>query len=47
MGLADPELEMGFCYAMNRMGFHLLDDPRERALREAAQAATKTHLGKH
>jgi len=45
MGLADPELEMGFCYAMNRMGFHLFDDPRERALREAAQTAAKAHLG--
>lgn len=46
MGLADPELEMGFCYAMNRMGFHLLDDPRERALREEAQAAAWAYLGK-
>jgi CubicO group peptidase (beta-lactamase class C family) len=46
MGLADPELELGFCYAMNRMGFHLFDDPRERALREAARSAAKTHLGK-
>ena len=45
MGLADPELEMGFCYAMNRMGFHLLDDPRERALRDAARSAARAHLG--
>ncbi len=46
MGLADPELKMGFCYAMNRMGFHLLDDPRERLLREAAQSAARAHLAK-
>ncbi len=39
MGFADPETEMGFCYAMNRMGFHLVDDPREQALRDAARSA--------
>ena len=35
---------MGFCYAMNRMGFHLWDDPREVALRHAAQAAARATL---
>ena len=41
MGLADPELELGFCYAMNRMGFHLVDDPREKTLRDAALEAAR------
>ena len=41
LGFADPELEMGFCYAMNRMGFYLLDDPREVALRTAARECAK------
>ena len=32
---ADPERGVSFSYVMNRMGFHLNDDPREKPLREA------------
>ncbi len=32
---ADPDTGIGFSYVMNRIGFHLLSDPRELALRQA------------
>jgi len=32
---ADPEAQVSFAYAMNRMGLYLFDDPREKALRDA------------
>ena len=34
-GFADPETGVGFGYVMNRMRFHMLDDPRQLALRQA------------
>ncbi len=40
-GFADPELGMGFCYAMNRMDYYLHSDPREFALREAARQCAR------
>lgn len=38
-GFADPDVQLGFCYGMNRSGFYLWDDPREKALRDAVYAA--------
>lgn len=40
IGFADPEVRMGFCYAMNRMDVHF-DDPRNVALRQAADRAAR------
>ena len=40
---ADPELELGFAYAPNRMGTYHWNDPRETALREAVIECTEAH----
>jgi CubicO group peptidase (beta-lactamase class C family) len=38
---ADPERKVSFAYVMNRMGFYLNDDPREKSLRDAVYACLK------
>jgi CubicO group peptidase (beta-lactamase class C family) len=32
---ADPDEQLSFAYVMNRMGFHIANDPREKSLRDA------------
>lgn len=35
VGFADPDTGVGFSYLMNRLGFHLISDPRALSLRQA------------
>ena len=34
-GFADPDAHLGYAYVMNKLDFWLIDDPREKALRDA------------
>ena len=36
---ADPDARLGYAYVMNKLDFYLMDDPREKALRDAIYRA--------
>ena len=36
---ADPDARIGYAYVMNKMDYHPIDDPREKALRDAVYLA--------
>jgi CubicO group peptidase (beta-lactamase class C family) len=38
---ADPDARVGYAYVMNKMNFHLVDDPREKSLRDALYEAIR------
>ena len=38
-GFADPDARLGYAYVTNAYDFHLVDDPREKALRDAVYRA--------
>lgn len=43
-GFADPDLSLGFAYVMNRMGLYIVNDPREKALRDVTSRCAKEKL---
>ena len=45
-GFADPDARLGYAYVMNKLDFYLVDDPREKALRDAVyRAIARTPVG--
>lgn len=40
---ADPDARLGYAYVMNKMDFYLVDDPREKPLRDAVYRAIERH----
>jgi CubicO group peptidase (beta-lactamase class C family) len=38
---ADPDARLGYAYVMNKLDFHMIDDPREKALRDAVYRAIR------
>ena len=38
-GFADPDARLGYAYVMNKMDYFLVDDPREKPLRDAVHRA--------
>jgi CubicO group peptidase (beta-lactamase class C family) len=44
-GFADPDARLGFAYVMNNMEFHMFDDPREKALRDAVHRSIRRLSG--
>jgi CubicO group peptidase (beta-lactamase class C family) len=39
LGFADPDARLGYAYVMNKTDYHMMDDPREKALRDAVHRA--------
>jgi CubicO group peptidase (beta-lactamase class C family) len=44
-GFADPDARLGYAYVMNKMDFFMIDDPREKALRDAVGRSIKRLCG--
>ena len=44
-GFADPDTRLGFAYVMNNMHFYVVDDPREKALRDTVHRSIRRLSG--
>jgi CubicO group peptidase (beta-lactamase class C family) len=40
-GFADPDARLGYAYVMNNMDYYMIDDPREKALRDAVHSSIR------
>ncbi len=45
-GFADPDAQVGYAYVTNKFDFYLVDDPREKALRDAIYRAIDAASGR-
>ena len=43
---ADPDAHLGYAYVMNKLNFWLMDDPREKPLRDAVYRAIARRTGR-
>jgi CubicO group peptidase (beta-lactamase class C family) len=43
---ADPDARLGYAYVMNKTGYYMLDDPREKALRDAVHRSIRRLSGR-
>lgn len=41
---ADPDAHLGYAYVMNKLDFYLVDDPREKALRDAVYRGIERNM---
>ena len=41
-GFADPDAQLGYAYVMNKMDYDIVDDPREKALRDAVHSSIRS-----
>ena len=44
-GFADPDSRLGYAYVMNNMDYYMIDDPREKVLRDSVHSSIRRLSG--